>query len=100
MNDALVVCRLDRLSDLPGDVQRLCDRHRAAVNAFGQRLALDQLEDQAFQIAAFLQPVDGGDVGMTDGGKELGLALKPRQPIGDRKSTRLNSSHSQISYAV
>src|SRR2546430_4437946 len=28
-----------------------------------------------------------------------GLALRP-SPTGDRKSTRLNSSHSQISYAV
>src|SRR2546427_4631227 len=27
-------------------------------------------------------------------------ALKPNQPNQDRKSTRLNSSHSQISYAV
>src|SRR2546427_9048344 len=26
--------------------------------------------------------------------------LAPRQEVGDRKSTRLNSSHSQISYAV
>src|SRR2546430_5736322 len=40
-----------------------------------------------------LEPIGGvmqGDVGI-----ELG-----RRPILDRKSTRLNSSHSQISYAV
>src|SRR2546430_6920931 len=29
-----------------------------------------------------------------------GLGLDGRAPNGDRKSTRLNSSHSQISYAV
>src|SRR5688572_31069201 len=37
------------------------------------------------------------------GGKTLRLApvgLHDRMDIGDRKSTRLNSSHSQISYAV
>src|SRR2546430_12984017 len=27
-------------------------------------------------------------------------SLAQRRPLGDRKSTRLNSSHSQISYAV
>src|SRR2546427_6817733 len=31
---------------------------------------------------------------------ERGLAVDLRLPRGDRKSTRLNSSHSQISYAV
>src|SRR2546427_4992195 len=29
-----------------------------------------------------------------------GATLRPRRPGEDRKSTRLNSSHSQISYAV
>src|SRR3712207_7410612 len=34
-------------------------------------------------------------------GALLALALKPaRRPHGDRKSTRLNSSHANISYAV
>src|SRR5688572_31322141 len=27
-------------------------------------------------------------------------AIRAKRPVGDRKSTRLNSSHSQISYAV
>src|SRR5688572_32758861 len=30
----------------------------------------------------------------------FGPCRAPPQPVGDRKSTRLNSSHSQISYAV
>src|SRR2546427_6535464 len=34
----------------------------------------------------------------TEGDK--GFSGSPRGQIGDRKSTRLNSSHSQISYAV
>src|SRR2546427_6991635 len=33
-------------------------------------------------------------------GAALTLAEPPRRAAGDRKSTRLNSSHSQISYAV
>src|SRR5688572_33503300 len=30
----------------------------------------------------------------------IDVGLSARSPVGDRKSTRLNSSHSQISYAV
>src|SRR2546430_12782051 len=32
--------------------------------------------------------------------RALGVHARPQRPDGDRKSTRLNSSHSQISYAV
>src|SRR2546430_10075261 len=38
---------------------------------------------------------DGGDHGQA-----LRETPRRRRPVGDRKSTRLNSSHSQISYAV
>src|SRR5256886_8046052 len=58
--------------------------------------------------------VNGGDIGVnTTGGlvlngstltnfsiASLSTTLKNNGTIGDRKSTRLNSSHSQISYAV
>src|SRR5690349_22481264 len=40
------------------------------------------------------QPVDGGGLGAGQFGEALG------GPAGDRKSTRLNSSHVEISYAV
>src|SRR5688572_31882384 len=43
-----------------------------------------------------------GDIGMIEERQDLALAPQAtHQPCrGDRKSTRLNSSHSQISYAV
>src|SRR5256886_13260537 len=41
----------------------------------------------------------GGDIGAGKSAFALGVALRVAQQ-GDRKSTRLNSSHSQISYAV
>src|SRR2546427_6831921 len=37
---------------------------------------------------------------VVDVGGELGLVAPPDDALLDRKSTRLNSSHSQISYAV
>src|SRR2546430_7657605 len=43
---------------------------------------------------------EGEIVGASDGiGHLIRDGLRP-EPAGDRKSTRLNSSHSQISYAV
>src|SRR5688572_31026215 len=42
-----------------------------------------------------------GQPGQLDLDEALDLCLRElRQMVGDRKSTRLNSSHSQISYAV
>src|SRR3712207_8306679 len=35
-----------------------------------------------------------------DGGERLGVSPRGAAPFGDRKSTRLNSSHANISYAV
>src|SRR2546430_10515770 len=45
--------------------------------------------DEGFQVGAVVVVLDEG-VGLEDG----------TEPVPDRKSTRLNSSHSQISYAV
>src|SRR5256886_12496690 len=44
----------------------------------------------------------GGDLGALGKGRQTGATheLEPLLRAGDRKSTRLNSSHSQISYAV
>src|SRR3712207_7915065 len=36
----------------------------------------------------------------TDAGREGGPGARSGSPTGDRKSTRLNSSHANISYAV
>src|SRR5687768_17886413 len=41
---------------------------------------------------------DGGGVVMVDAG--LGFLAEGAEGVGDRKSTRLNSSHGYISYAV
>src|SRR5256886_7284841 len=50
---------------------------------------------------AALEPVARvGFVGGQDSGRLACFADAPHRQAGDRKSTRLNSSHSQISYAV
>ena len=47
MDDAALVCHVQRLGDLPGDEQGLGHRDRTAADAIGERVALDQLQDQA-----------------------------------------------------
>src|SRR2546427_7842537 len=47
------------------------------------------------QVRAKVLPATSGSAGTTNG-----TAFSSTVPGGDRKSTRLNSSHSQISYAV
>ena len=49
MDDPLLVGRFERLGDLLRDLQRLVDRDRPARDALGQRLALDELENQRAQ---------------------------------------------------
>src|SRR5688572_32652244 len=51
-------------------------------------------ESAAFMVSCVAAPAGAGLVEPVAGGR-LGLT-----PASDRKSTRLNSSHSQISYAV
>src|SRR5688572_32321180 len=46
----------------------------------------------------YVQQPDDGGLALSPDGKRV--AISQRDPTSDRKSTRLNSSHSQISYAV
>src|SRR5258707_6382935 len=51
---------------------------------------------------AFLLPLFGIGIGLLYGSEGDNATTRPRGPVrsGDRKSTRLNSSHANISYAV
>src|SRR2546430_11362311 len=59
-----------------------------------------RLDKLAIERGAGVQPPRFGDrlrsLGVASGGEQFRVDLRD----GDRKSTRLNSSHSQISYAV
>src|SRR2546427_10970016 len=71
-------------------------------DAFG--VLVERYAAQARRVArAVLGDPDDADDAAQDGMLSALLKLEqydPRRPFGDRKSTRLNSSHSQISYAV
>ena len=84
MNDALLVCGLERLGDLFRDRQRLVDWDRAARDRLRQILALDEFHHEGVQAGRFLEPIDRRDVRMIEGGERLCLALEPGQPFGVR----------------
>ena len=82
VNDALLVGGFKGVNHLPRDWQGIAERERPACDQIRERLALDELQDDAGQTISLLQPVHRRDVGMIERRQELRLALKPRQPIG------------------
>src|SRR2546430_4588960 len=89
-------CHLDQdLTDLGGG-------ERAARGQHGRQwLAAQELHDEIDHPAGLADPVDRDDAGVLEFSGRTGFALEPLDELlVDRKSTRLNSSHSQISYAV
>src|SRR5688572_32367816 len=59
----------------------------------GENACLDQFLD-GFGLRAWRRPLEAGEK------ENLRAVFATGKSSGDRKSTRLNSSHSQISYAV
>lgn len=51
------------------------------ADSFGERLALDELEDQILCAVNLFQVVDDGDVGMVERREHVCLALEARQPF-------------------
>ncbi len=88
MDDAGLVSRLEGGGDLQRDVDRLGRRERPALQPLGEVLAGDQLHREEAQRrlgsgrGLLVQAVDRGDVGVVEGGEQLGLALEAGQPLG------------------
>jgi hypothetical protein len=77
MNDALLVRRFECIGDRCHEPQDLGHCHRSAVQPLGQRLSVDELENQAAHLVELLEPVDGSDVRVVECGQHAGLALEP-----------------------
>ena len=76
MNHASFMRRLQRVTDLLRDCQCFINRNRPLLDARLQRLAFDQLHDDALCIAGFFKAVDVRDVGMIQRRQHLRLAAK------------------------
>src|SRR5688572_31795093 len=66
----------------------------------GQAAAQHVAEDEPERIRVLRQRESSSRSPALESGAREAVAELHRQPAQDRKSTRLNSSHSQISYAV
>src|SRR5207247_10767888 len=69
------------------------------LRLIGTSLYLDRYWREERQVAADLRAFGGADA-VDESALADGLARLFARPGGDRKSTRLNSSHEWISYAV
>jgi hypothetical protein len=82
VDDARAVRLLEGLRDLLRDLDGLVDGDRPPPEALLEVLALDQLQREEGLPLGLLEPVDGGDVGVVEGGEEVGLALEAGEALG------------------
>ena len=82
MDDALLVGRLERIGDLPGDGDGFVDRHRPLCDPLREVGSVNQLHDQRANRQPVLEAVNLRDVGMIERGQRLRFAGKTRQTIG------------------
>ena len=88
MDDALLMRRFQRLSDLFCDGQSFINRDRAARDALREVITLDEFHHEGVHAPGLLEPVNRGDVRMVQGRERLRFALEPCQAFG-RKRMRL-----------
>jgi hypothetical protein len=89
MDDAVLVCGLERLGDLPRDWECLGDRNRPLGDPVRQRRPFDQLQHErhtgpakaGHHVCIFLEPVDAADVRMIQRSERLRLALEARYAL-------------------
>lgn len=67
--------------DLGGNRERLEQCERTVGNAIGERLTLDELEDEATHALTFCSSVDRCDMRMIDRRENTCLPLEPREPL-------------------
>ena len=88
MDDSRLVCRFERVRDLPGDWNRFIERNRTPRDAIGKRRSLDELHRQRERASGLLDAENVGDVRMVERGKDFGFALKTREPVGIGRDRR------------
>ena len=82
MDDAFLVRRGERLGDLGGEGEGAARLERAGIERLGERLALDELENQKPHVLMLLEAVDRPDPRMAERGQHPGLPLEPREISG------------------
>ena len=82
VNDPALVRRLERLRDLPREIDRFGEGQPSSLQALGQILAGDQLHREEAMALVLMEAVDRCDVRMVEGGQDLGLPLEASESLG------------------
>jgi hypothetical protein len=88
VDDAFFVRCLERLGDLLRDGQRLGHRQRAACQAVGERLTVDQFQNEKLRAVRLVQAVDGADVRMIERSEDLRFTAEASDAVGISGETR------------
>jgi len=88
VHDARLVRGIERRSNLPGRIERFVNRERPPCDPDGQRLPLDQFQDQVPVAVQFLESMNPRDVLMAQRGQQPCLALETRQPLRIERKCR------------
>jgi len=85
MDDALIVCRLERVGDLTRDGERLLERQAlrpGKPDDLVKRGTLYQFQHEGVRDHTVLETVDVTDVRMIERRQHLRLAPEPGEPVG------------------
>ena len=89
MNDATLVCGIERIGDLPRDRQRLGDREctrdasiGGTTQALSERGSFDELQHQGWRAGVLLDAVDLSDVRMIERGEDTRFPIEARAALG------------------
>ena len=82
MDDPLLVRRLERAGDVPGERQGLLERDRSRRETVLERRPLDELEDERVNAVRLLEPEDRADRGVVELREDLRLAPEAREAVG------------------
>ena len=82
MNDALLVCRFERVRDLLRNHQRFGQRNRPLRDAIGERRPVDELHHERTHAARLLEAVNVRDVRVVQRREQLRFAAETREALG------------------
>jgi hypothetical protein len=82
MNDPGFVGSLERRRELARQRESFGDANGPAAQTLGQRVPLDQFENERMDALAPFQPIDRADVGVIERRQHPRLVLEPGEPFG------------------
>ena len=81
VNDSMLVSQVQRVRNLPRNLQRFFERNRAARDPIGECLPVDEFQHQGLCAIRLVHAVDARDVRVIERGEDFGFLLETCEPI-------------------